>query len=136
MKRKNDQSDQKGVRMTTATRNRFRLEVERNGPAAVVRIRGTAGTEEAPDLQEKLEELTFQRVPVIVLDLGAMDFISSMGLGAIIAGHLRARKYQGEIRLASPSPAVAQLLETTRLTQLFGIYPTVQEALQSSRISA
>jgi anti-sigma B factor antagonist len=114
-----------------AIRKPLRLELERVGTATIIRISGSASMEEAYRLQEKLEDLATQRVPLIVLDLGAMDFIASMGLGAIIAGHLRARRYNGEVRLACPSPAVAQLLEMTRLTKLFSVFDSVREALQA-----
>jgi anti-anti-sigma regulatory factor len=58
-----------------------------------------------------------------------------MGLGAIIAGHLRARRHNGEIRLARPQPAVMQLLETTRLTKLFCVYSGVDDALWAPRVT-
>jgi anti-sigma B factor antagonist len=106
------------------------MELERSGSATILHVSGSASMEEAHRLQEKLEDLAGQQVPLIVLDLGAMDFIASMGLGAIIAAHLRVRRYNGEVRIACPSPAVAQLLEMTRLTKLFGIFASVREALQ------
>ena len=119
--------------MATTNRKPLRLELETAEGTAVLRVIGSAGVDQAQRLQEKLEELAAKRVPLVVLDLGAMDFISSMGLGAIIAGHLRARRHNGEIRLACPQPAVWQLLETTRLTKLFAVFPSVQEALQAPR---
>ena len=105
------------------------LGVRRIGSAAVVRVRGSAGIAEADKMQRKLEELAAQRVPRIVLDLGEMEFICSQGLGAIITGHLKCRHYEGEIRLVNPRPAVRELLEVTRLTKLFPIYATVDQAV-------
>ena len=70
-----------------------------------------------------------EHVPVIVLDLGQMDFICSLGLGAIITGHLKCRHHQGQIRLVNPTEQVRELLETTRLTKLFTVYETVEQAL-------
>ena len=119
--------------MAAAAAKPLRLELERRDDAAVLRVIGSAGVDHAQRIQEKLEELAAQRLPLVVLDLGEMDFISSMGLGAIIVGHLRARRHNGEIRIARPQPAVVQLLETTRLTRLFGLYATVEEALAAPR---
>ena len=67
-----------------------------------------------------------------MLDLHEMDFICSLGLGAIINGHLKSRHHQGQIRLVGPVPPVRELLETTRLTKLFGIYDSVEQALTAS----
>ena len=119
--------------MATAARKPLRLELERRGDCAVLRLIGSAGIEQAQRIQERLEELAAQQAPLVVLDLGEMDFIASMGLGAMIAGHLKARRYNGEIRIARPQPAVMQLLETTRLTKLFPVFDSVEEAVQAPR---
>jgi anti-anti-sigma factor len=119
--------------MAPEVRKPLQVEVERTPLAVHVRIVGSASMDQAHRLQERLEELVAHRDPLIVLDLSGMDFISSMGLGAIIAGYLRARRHDGEVRLAAPRPAVYQLLETTRLTKLFGVFPTVQEAIHAPR---
>ena len=99
------------------------------GRATVVQLCGSAGIDEAEKLQESLERLAAKEVPLIVLDLSEMDFICSQGLGAIITGYLKCRHHNGEIRLVNPQPAVHQLLETTRLTKLFPIFATVEQAI-------
>ncbi|HUT60162.1 MAG TPA: STAS domain-containing protein [Phycisphaerae bacterium] len=114
--------------MAHEQQERLRLELRETESATVIRISGSAGMDEAETIRIQLEELTAKHVPVIVLDLSDMDFISSLGLGAIIAGHLKTRHYQGEIRLANPQPAVRKLLETTRLTKLFPLYASVDGA--------
>ena len=78
----------------------------------------------------KLEELAAQRKPVLVLDMADLEFICSLGLGAIISGHLKSRHHQGQIRLVNPQPAVRDVLEKTRLTSLFPIYASVDQALK------
>ena len=105
------------------------LNVEDRGRAAVVRITGSAGMNEAEGLRRDLEQLASRAIPVIVLDLSDMEFISSLGLGAIISAHLKCRHHNGQIRLVKPRPAVLKLLETTRLTKLFPVYQTVEQAL-------
>ena len=80
---------------------------------------------------ETLAGLTEQKAPLIILDLGEMDFICSSGLGAIIVGYLKSRHHKGKFHLANAQPAVRELLETTRLTKLFAIYSSVAAALAS-----
>lgn len=107
----------------------FRLEVEDRGPAVVVRIIGSAGMNEAARMREKLLALVAQEPSVMAVDLSETEFISSLGLGAIITAHLKSRHHNGQIRLVAPRPDVQKLLETTRLTKLFAVYPTVDQAL-------
>ena len=107
------------------------LDVRKAGAAAVVEISGSADIRESPKLQRALEELAACRTALIVLDLSAMEFICSQGLGAIITGHLKSRHHKGQIRLVNPQPAVRELLETTRLTKLFPIFSSLDQALAS-----
>ena len=83
---------------------------------------------ESDRLTQCMVKLAGEGVRLIVVDMSKLDFIESTGLGAIIAGHLRVRRHQGEVRLVSPMPAIYHLLELTRLTQLFTIYKSAEEA--------
>lgn len=115
--------------MSGDTESELELDVEDRGQAIVVRIVGSAGMNEAEAMRRELVRLANRQIPVIVLDLSDLEFISSLGLGAIIAGHLKSRHHNGQIKLVNPRPAVMKLLETTRLTKLFAIYDTVEQAL-------
>jgi len=117
--------------MTDETGNGLRLETRRLQQAVVLSIAGSVDMAGADEFVEQLAELTAEEVPLIILDLSRMEFISSQGLGAIITAHLKSRHYNGQIRLADPRPAVRELLDTTRLTKLFPIFPSVEAALES-----
>ena len=107
------------------------LDIQTSPAATIVRVRGSAGMREAEQMRTVLEQVASTQPAVIVLDLSEMDFICSMGLGAIIQSHLRSRHHAGQVRLANPQPAVQELLETTRLTKLFQIFPTVEQAVRA-----
>ena len=116
--------------MTDSSHNTpLTMEVTKRDNAVVLAVTGSVSISNAENLQGKLEELAAECTPVIVLDLKGMDFICSVGLGAIIVGHLKCRHHNGQIRLVGPVTSVRELLETTCLTKLFGIYDTVEEAL-------
>ena len=114
--------------MSKTSDKSLRLETEELGSAVVVRICGSVSINHAEQLRERLEEIAAGQTPILVLDLSKMDFICSTGLGAIIFGHLKSRHHNGQIRLVSPQPAVRELLETTRLTKLFPLYESVEQA--------
>jgi len=115
--------------MTRPEHKPLQLDVQRRGEATVVTIIGSVSISEAERLRVQLEAIAAEEAPLIVLDLGEMDFICSLGLGAIISGHLKCRRHHGQIRLARPTSEVMELLETTRLTKLFGVYQAVEQAL-------
>ncbi len=105
------------------------MDVSWRGPASVVRLVGAIGMAEASMLSLRLEELVQQHGAVVVLDMEHLDFMCSSGLGALLNAHAKARPFKGQVHIASPSPMVMRLLETTRLTNLFEVFPSVEEAL-------
>ena len=107
------------------------MEVHREAPGAVVCVHGSVGMNEAEQMRSQLDELTARQVSPIVLDLADMDFICSVGLGAMISGYLGSRTYNGRFLLVNPQPAIENLFNTTRLTELFAIFPSVEQALAS-----
>lgn len=82
----------------------------------------------AGQLGECLLRLASESVRVIIIDMSGLDFIESTGLGGIVAGYLRLRRSQGELRIVAPAPAIRQLLELTRLTQLFSVHANIETA--------
>lgn len=118
--------------MPKASDRPLEMEVRHQGPAAVICVHGSAGMHDADRMRIAMEDLTTQGAAPIVLDMSDLEFICSAGLGAIIAGYLRSRHYGGDVRLVNPQHAVKKVLETTRLTKLFSIFPTVDSALASS----
>ena len=107
----------------------LRIDVEEQGDAAVIRLVGSANMDAAADLQERLVELADAPRRRLILDLSGLDFVSSVGLGAIIAAHLRCRHHKCQISLVAPQTRILELLEVTRLTRLFTIHESVKAAM-------
>jgi anti-sigma B factor antagonist len=55
------------------------------------------------------------------LDLSALTFLDSSGLGTLISLHKLLRSRNGTLRLLQPAPNVLQILELTRLHRVFEI---------------
>jgi anti-sigma B factor antagonist len=107
----------------------FRVEVEERGSAIVARLIGSAGMLVSTDLEDALLELVGRQPPLLILDLSGLEFISSVGLGGIVAAHLRSRHHGGAIYLVAPTADIHDLLATTRLTSIFPIFDTIDQAL-------
>jgi len=105
------------------------VDVSRVGPAAVVKVRGSAGMNEADLLQAELSQLADEPKGLIVVDMEGLEFICSAGLGALVNAHLKSRDRDGQIRLVKPQARVLKILEATRLDTLFGIFADLDEAI-------
>lgn len=55
------------------------------------------------------------------IDLSAITFLDSSGLGALIALHKTLRSQNGTLRLVNPTPSANQIIELTRLHRVFEI---------------
>lgn len=99
------------------------------GSAKVIRVSGSASMDTGNQLRDQLVGLLEPGTSRLVLDLTDLEFINSVGLGAIIAAHLRCRRASAEIHLANPQPAIRELLDVTSLTKLFPIHDSVDLAL-------
>lgn len=69
----------------------------------------------------------------VVLDLGAVEFMDSSGLGVLIAMLKRVSERGGDLVLARLPKKVRLVLEITRAYKIFRIFETVEEALQACR---
>jgi anti-sigma B factor antagonist len=69
----------------------------------------------------------------VVIDLSGVEMIDAAGLGALISVALRAQASQCSVKLAAPSDLIRQLLELTKLTSVFELYPTLDAATVASR---
>ena len=113
----------------TIAEGNLRVTLRRFPHVAVVKLCGSAEMGEVESLRKLLGTVAEEHVQTLVLDLSDLSFIGSPGIAAIVCCHLRMRRYHGQIRVAGPQPAVLDVLERIRLTDLFGIYASVEQAL-------
>lgn len=67
----------------------------------------------------------------VVLDLSAVTFVDSSGLGAIVAA-MKAQAPARRLDLAGLGGTVEKVFRLTRLDTVFRIYPTAEAALSAS----
>jgi anti-sigma B factor antagonist len=67
----------------------------------------------------------------VVLDLSAVNFMDSSGLGGLIACQRLMNSRKGEFRLCSLNDRVRALFELMRMQRVFTIHKTREDALQS-----
>lgn len=67
----------------------------------------------------------------LVIDLKAVRFVDSSGLGSLVSGFKNASARNGNLKLCGLQPQVRSMFELTRLHRVFEIFPDANEALAS-----
>jgi anti-sigma B factor antagonist len=67
----------------------------------------------------------------IVLDLGGVTYIDSIGLGVLVGLLISAEKGGGRIKLANLKPRLIDVLGVTKLMTLFETFDRAEDAAQS-----
>lgn len=99
------------------------------GTHVVLAPEGKVNLVAAPPLKARIEDLVASGRARLVVDLQAVDFIDSSGLGALIGGLKVARKEGGDLRIAAPTTQVRAVLKLTNLDRILTPYASVEEAL-------
>jgi anti-sigma B factor antagonist len=110
----------------------MRLSEQLRRSHTILRVEGNLKVGETADaFRARVEGIVSKSGGALVLDLEALDYIDSTGVGAFV-GALKAFQRAGrEILLAAPQRRVLSGLRVTHLDTLFRIYPTLGEALAS-----
>ncbi len=78
---------------------------------------------------KQLEQLVVKSgQPKVIVDFSNLDHVSSAMLGVLVDLHRTAQKLKGEVRLASLSPSLSNVVKISQLGKLLKIYSTTQDA--------
>jgi anti-sigma B factor antagonist len=67
----------------------------------------------------------------LVIDLSRVQYMSSAGLREMVAALKKVKQYNGDLRIATPSDKVREVLDLAGLSAIFQIYPTQVDAVGS-----
>ncbi len=101
-----------------------------NGDVTIARFEGNLDTNTAPEAQEKLDELAEDGVQRILIDFGALDYISSAGLRVLLILAKKLRGSGGNLRLCGLNETVNEVFEISGFNTIFSVFPTEEEALE------
>jgi anti-sigma B factor antagonist len=98
------------------------------GKVAVVRLDGRLNMVAAPRLKSAIEDVVDHGGTHVLVDLTAVTFMDSSGLGALIAALKKARQAQGDLRIAGVNEQVATVLRLTNLDRVLRPFESVEAA--------
>ena len=99
--------------------------------SVVVEAAGDIDLHRSAEFQRALLELPAKRPARIVLDLSAVPYMDSSGVASLVKLLARVRRENIALKLAGLTPRVRSVFEITRLTTVFEIFATTEEALNS-----
>ncbi len=91
------------------------------------RIDSTNATQLGDTLNSQIDAGRYQ----LVMDLSKVEYISSAGLREMVAALKKVKQYNGDLRVATPSERVREVMDLAGLTSIFQIYATQVEAVGS-----
>lgn len=112
--------------MNMATSNR------QIGSVTVVDVSGRIELgDESAAMRDLIRDLVSQGHKQILLNLGAVDYIDSAGLGSLIGALASVRRQGGEIKLLNLPDKVVGVMQVTRLYTVFDIVNGEAEGVNS-----
>jgi anti-sigma B factor antagonist len=82
-------------------------------------------------LREKVTELLESGRLNILLNLGKVSYMDSAGIGELVACYKRAKEKTGIVKLLNPTGKVYDLLQLTKLEEVFETFADEKEGLVS-----
>jgi len=107
------------------------IQVRELDGVAVMRPEGFINAHTVRMFEDALEKLVSAGSFTILLDCKGLNYISSAGLGAIMGLIETVRENGGDILLCNLQDNVYAIFDTLGFTQLYRVFPTEVEALQS-----
>lgn len=110
------------------------LQVEVRFPAdgaVVLEVGGFIDTNTAPALERALREHGAAAERMVVVDLSAVDYVSSAGWGVMVSVVGAARDRGADMRLAAMRPEVEQVYRLLEFPSILDAFDSVDEALQA-----
>jgi anti-sigma B factor antagonist len=102
----------------------------------VVAVGGEIDVYTAPKLRERLISLVEEGSYQLIVDMEAVEFLDSTGLGVLVGGLKRVRAQDGWIDLVCTQSRILRIFRITGLNKVFSIYDSVADAVAAHTVPA
>src|SRR5215208_6833914 len=105
------------------------LETRQEDGHTIIEVGGEIDVYTAPKLRDKITELVAAGVYDIVVDMGAVEFLDSTGLGVLVGGLKKVRAHDGSLQLVCSQERLLKIFRITGLAKVFVIHEPADQAL-------
>ncbi len=95
----------------------------------IVAVGGEIDVYTAPKLRDRITGLVADGVYTIVIDMEAVEFLDSTGLGVLVGGLKKVRAHDGSLELICTQDRLLKIFRITGLAKVFVIHDSADGAL-------
>ena len=95
----------------------------------IVAVGGEIDVYTAPKLRDKITELVSDGIYDIIVDMEAVEFLDSTGLGVLVGGLKKVRAHDGSLHLVCTQDRLLKIFRITGLAKVFVIHDSADAAL-------
>ena len=95
----------------------------------IVAVGGEIDVYTAPKLRDKITELVGAGIYDLVIDMEAVEFLDSTGLGVLVGGLKKVRAHDGSLQLVCTQDRLLKIFRITGLSKVFVIHDSAAAAL-------
>jgi anti-sigma B factor antagonist len=109
----------------------MKTEIQHGQKSTTVAVSGTVDALTAPELSSVLADLIADGHASLVVDLIAVEFMSSAGLRTLLGGVKDARSHGGDLRIASTNPGIDKVLKMSGFHTIAKVFTSPDDATAS-----
>ena len=103
-----------------------------DGDVGILTLKGKLmGPPDTDELNDEVKALLGGGAKNIVLDMGGVSWLNSMGVGAIMRSYTTVKNHDGDLCLARLTEKAHSLFVITQLIKVFKVFESVEEAAAS-----
>lgn len=115
----------RGKEVRRMIRNASQIRYEMRGDSMIVHVGGEIDHHSAVAVRTGIDaEITEKRPSRVMLELSAVDFMDSSGLGLIMGRFALIKQYGGTLAVLDPSPAVLRIIKLAGMERMVSILRT------------
>jgi anti-anti-sigma factor len=107
------------------------MDIKTDGDVTIVFMVPRFDAYTANDIETELRELIVKGAKKLVCDFSQTDYVASAGLRVLLSTAKNLQKSGGQICIVSMKPFVREVFEISGFNQIFKIYASSKEALQT-----
>lgn len=108
-------------------------DVQKLDDATVVTLQGEIDMYRSPQLRQALVDVIGEKSASVVIDASDVPHMDSSGVATLVEALQQVKRYKGRLVLVGLQQRVRSVFEIAKLTDLFEIKSSVEEALRDGR---
>src|SRR4030067_816817 len=96
---------------------------------ALLKIKGFVDTTTAPQLHKILIDQIHEGLSQFIIDLGAVQYVSSAGWGVFVGEIRNLRERGGDLKLSQMAPEVFEVFDMLEFNRILTCYDSIEEAI-------